>query len=335
MYFKIILIALIVFACLIIAYPETRLGLKELIKKHPFLSGSLLCLVLVIITFLYFPPLFRLVAIDFWEIPLTVYKDGTVEVVELADLGSIGDIFGSLNSFISSIALCAVAFSAWLQVKSLKETRIATKNQLAEVRNTRLTDQFYSLMTFKNEMLYQLNFKVNKCFEEYIEGEDAKKFKNINAFEALKLLSSSFKKHVEFDTELSSSKYNVRLKRFENILNGIFAEDVNELISYFYIYGELIKLVERAEDDEELRETLKSVLRNTMLQEEQLVLFWFASIFKEINSSLENSELFNKFHYPMYQKFALKFHKESHFKSKSWKEYYKNNATQPELGLFD
>ena len=130
-YFIIILFALVL---IIFLEPESRVKLKDLIKEHSFLSGSLLCLILVIFIFLYFPIFFKFIATDFWKIPLTVYKDGTVEVVELADLGSIGDIFGSLNSFISSIALCAVALSTWLQVTSLKETRQANERQLKLAR---------------------------------------------------------------------------------------------------------------------------------------------------------------------------------------------------------
>ena len=46
------------------------------------------------------------------------------------NLGSIGDIYGSLNTLVSSIALLAVAFTTYLQVISLKETRKANSKQL-------------------------------------------------------------------------------------------------------------------------------------------------------------------------------------------------------------
>ncbi|MDC4542035.1 hypothetical protein NQ781_18430, partial [Acinetobacter baumannii] len=73
----------------------------------------------VLLTYPYF---FNWWAINFWGVPQE-------ELSDLTKLGPLGDIYGSLNTLISSIALSAVAFSAYLQVTSLKETRIANKEQ--------------------------------------------------------------------------------------------------------------------------------------------------------------------------------------------------------------
>lgn len=285
MYFKIILIALIVFACLIIAYPETRLGLKELIKKHPFLSGSLLCLVLVIITFLYFPPLFRLVAIDFWEIPVTVYKDGTVEVVELADLGSIGDIFGSLNSFISSIALCAVAVSTWLQVTSLREARDANKQQLElaekshqeqlkESRNAVFVNQFYSLLNYKRE---KFNNIVMECkFPVKSNGD-----KVINALTVMQILITDFITKLDKNSKYFESMpvEDIR-EEFFKISDSLFNEPISPLISYFFIYKNLISLIQESLLEAKDKANYLDIMCNSMFQEEQMILFRFHQYFR-------------------------------------------------------
>lgn len=286
----------------------------------------LIVIFLVIFTFLTFPVFFSLWAKYFWNM-------NSESIESFGKLGPLGDIYGSLNAFVSSVALCAVAYSTWLQITAIKQTKDATNEQLTESRNMRLTDQFYALMTFKNEMLYQLRFKCHLPWEEYIEINS--KTKNIDAFEALKLIAGAFKKLICIDDNYLKLNYKDRLKVFEVLMGNLFAEEVNELVSYFYIYGELIKMINNAQVSENIKENLKSVLRNTMLQEEQIVLFFFASIFKEINLSLKDSEIFNKFHYPMYHKFALKFHNESHFKSDGWKVLFRENQTQPELGLFD
>ncbi|OTS02606.1 hypothetical protein CAT24_09095 [Acinetobacter pittii] len=241
---------------------------------------------------------------------------------DFKDFGPFGDIYGSLNTLISSIALCAVAFSTWLQVTSLKETREATASQLAEAKNVALSNQFYSLMTFKNEMLYQMKFQAKN--NETQAKEHGKWTRDVNAMEALSLIANKFKKTIH--SREKYSKPAIRLNHFENLMKNLFEEEVSQLISYFYIYGDLIRLINNADVDEKIKENLKSVLRNTMLQEEQIVLFWFASIFEELNNSLENSGLFNKFHYGFYRDFALKFHKESHFKSDSWKKVFDENG---------
>jgi hypothetical protein len=243
------------------------------------------------------------------------------------NFGAVGDTYGSLNTLVSSLALAGVVYSLYFQSISSKEAK-QTSN------NSALTDQFYALMTFKNEMFYQLKFEKILSYDESRKNNN-QPTKMISGFDALNLIAEKFRIRLILDDEILDSKYSKRLTYFEKFMDSIFVDEVNSMISYFYIHGELIKLINNAEVSEEVKESLKSILRNTMLQEEQIVLFYFASIFKEINFSLKDSEIFNKFHYPTYHRFALKFHNESHFKSDGWKELFKENPTQPEPSLFD
>lgn len=324
MYFKIILIALIVFACLIIAYPETRLGLKELIKKHPFLSGSLLCLVLVIITFLYFPPFFRLVAIDFWEIPLTVYKDGTVEVVELADLGSIGDIFGSLNSFISSIALCAVAFSTWLQVTSLRETRESNRKQLLlaqeahdeQIKESQLsnfTNSFYALLNYKNSQ------HKNLVFENKIDG------KTYNGSEVFRLFYNKFNLLLRTnwkDWEVDQfNKQNVK-QEFDDYVLEAYGGYYPDIYTYFHVYVEILQLITTSKISNNEKKLYKNILINSMSLSEQVTLFWIGAYIVRVDIFIRGNRIFHQFYQPAYENFAFKFYDESCFATVTWKRIF-------------
>ena len=77
--------------------------------------------------------------------------------------GAVGDIYGSLNTLISSIALCAVAFSTWLQVTSLKETRDSNAKQLnlaKEMHDAQIKESKYS--NFINIYNSLMNYKLTK-----------------------------------------------------------------------------------------------------------------------------------------------------------------------------
>lgn len=317
---------LLVSSCTIIIVILIALSFKSYPSIKKWLTTGkvnyfwLIVIFMVIFTFLTFPVFFSLWAKYFWNM-------NSESIESFGKLGPLGDIYGSLNAFVSSAALCAVAYSTLLQLKALGEAKNSSNNSA-------LTDQFYSLMTFKNEMFYQLKFEKKLSYEESLRNNN-QTTKIISGFEALTLIAEKIRKSAIYDDQILHSNYLRRLRYFNEFMDSIFTQEVNSLISYFYIHGELIKLINNAEVAEEVKESLKSILRNTMLQDEQIVLFYFASVFKNINLSLENSEIFNKFHLPMHHKLALKFHKESHFKSDAWKVLFRKNQTQPEPGLFD
>jgi uncharacterized membrane protein len=311
MYFKIILIALIAYLLILIAYPETRLWLKELIKKHPFLSGSLTCLVFVIITFLYFPLLFKSIAIEFWGIPTTVFQDGSVEVAQLVDLGPIGDIFGSLNSFISSIALCAVAFSTWLQVTSLKEARetnqkqllLAEKShqeQLKETKYSIFSNMFYELLNQKNQRYQNLVYKgpyvelhidqvvnlINEKFDNYIlhEWVDVSLLK----------IEDIQKAYMQTLREITREKDDLKGDKFSN------------LFLYFRCYTNLYDLINRSELEIEDKEFFKKLVKDSMTIGEQVTLFWIGAFDHDANQMLRNQVL-DAFFEVRVMPFAVKF----------------------------
>lgn len=272
---------------------------------------------LLVVIWLFFPAIFNWWAEFAWHIPHD-------ELKKVSDLGPLGDIYGSLNTLISSVALCAVAFSTWLQVTSLKETRDANKKQLdfaemahnaqiSETISTLFSSKFYSLLSFKNERLNQIKLHV------LIEGKEVQ----VDGLGALRKIAAVFLVEMtRAENEIVNYEYKQLIRHFTKTMAENFSDRVNPIISYFYMYGDLIKLINESEITLKEKEFYKSILRNSMLQEEQIAFFWLAAIFNELNKSLENSEIFNQFHNQRYVGFALKFHKKSHFKSKGWKAIF-------------
>lgn len=308
MYFKIILIALVAYVLLLIAYPETRLWLKELIKKFPFLSGSLTCLVLVIITFLYFPPLFKSIAIEFWGIPTTVFQDGSVEVTELADLGPIGDIFGSLNSFISSIALCAVAYSTILQIKELRLSRQTYKDQLSETKFSNFSNLFYSLLNHKQAQVNNLMIT-----NQGVTYDSYKIF-----IELTKELSNLCKNKWNNIDEIKEEMVRQELVEFASKTFGNYFHA--QIHSYFLVYSDLLNLINRADISKENKDFFKRVLSNTMSGPEQISLLWVSSYRNDLSESLNDSQIFRLFYSDNLLPFAKKFHDKSHFSNTNFLE---------------
>lgn len=245
--------------------------------------------------------------------------------------GAVGDIYGSLNAFVSSIALCAVAYSTWLQVTSLKETRKMNKDQMkltkevhdeqmTESRNAIFATKFYSLLNFKNERLNQIKLSIYGDNREEIQ---------VDGVVAISKMSKIFLTELHENREEIESyeKYQL-LSHFRKVIPIVFIDLVNPIISYFYIYENLINLINDADISVKDREFFKSILRNSMFQEEQMVLFWIAPIFENLENALKDSELFNQFHRQRFHKYALKFHKKSHFKSEGWKKLFDTNQTE-------
>lgn len=247
------------------------------------------------------------------------------------EFGAIGDIYGSLNTFISSIALCAVAYSTWLQVTSLKETResnikqleLAEKihdEQIQESRNAIFANQFYSLLNFKKDRLNNLSLVYG---EVDANGEKITKF--VPALHVIEDLSEKFIEILTNNNDEYKGLSNEILKNeFVYKYIDLGYGSISFLSSYFRIYSDLCSLIRNSELTKSEKDFYKSVLSNSMFLHEQILLFWIAPIINDFD--LENSEIFTLFdQFTEFKNFALQFHKASHFKSETWKEYFNNN----------
>lgn len=262
------------------------------------------------------------------------------------EFGAIGDIYGSLNTFISSIALCAVAYSTWLQVTSLKETRVTNKRQLKlaedshkeqlkESRNAIFASQFYSLLNYKKDKLnsIELNFITDELIEKEkvsdLNVEKSKTNRNrklvkINGLSVIQKMVEEFNDFSKYHPlELSKFSTSELLVDFYTVSEKKFDDPISPIISYLYIYKDLTELISRANISIEDKDHFKSIVRNSMFQEEQILLFWVSPIFVNLRFFLKDSELFNQFGLNQgYSNYALKHHEKSHFHLKEWKDFF-------------
>lgn len=263
-----------------------------------------------------FPFIFKLL-IEAYKFP----KDFT-------NFGAFGDIYGSLNTLISSIALCAVAFSTYLQVTSIRETRETNTKQLKlakeahdeqvkESRNAIFANKFYSLLNFKENKLSTVVLTKKKETDS-----DFQEFEEVSGLKGMEDLA------LEFHTIMSSNKNayvsyypGELLEEFNQTVERLGYNSVSLLLSYFHIYIDLLNLIGTSNISENDKNFYKSVLSNSMYQYEQVLFFWISPMFGALD--LRDSEIFTMFGYTeVFEDFALQFHDISHFKHDEWKNIF-------------
>ncbi|MDC5111924.1 hypothetical protein NRA17_13130 [Acinetobacter baumannii] len=249
---------------------------------------------------------------------------------DFKDFGPFGDIYGSLNTLISSIALCAVAYSTWLQVTSLKETREVNAKQLKiaqqsheeqvkESRNAIFANQFYSLLNYKKDKFNSLEFEKRKSSNE-----------KLKALAAIQTLNHMFNLYLDVDPAFYD-KYEVEeiYQQFFGACEQLFIESISPLISYFYLYKNLINLINKSDLTPKEKALYIDILSNSMFQEEQLFIFWISAFLPDLKSSFDNSLLLNQLVYQeKYKNYGLRFHHKRTFRTESWYEIFDKNDQQ-------
>ncbi|HAV4443006.1 TPA: hypothetical protein JIR18_13965 [Acinetobacter baumannii] len=282
------------------------------------LIGILLIFFIVLPIWSYFPLIFSKI-IGHTLGDLSLYGE---------NLGSIGDIYGSLNTLVSSIALLAVAFTTYLQVISLKETRKANSKQLnlakdahdeqiKESRNAIFANQFYSLLNYKLSKYKSLEFECN-------DSQYTEQGKCINGLGVFQILTQYFINEIERRPELFNDRDEADLRHhFMTISTIFFKQPITALLSYFYIYKDLLDLIIKSKLDDEDKALYLNVVSNSMFLEEQMLLFWISPLYLDLKNSIENSRLLNQIWYDdSLKKYAIKFHKKRTFRVKTWTKMF-------------
>lgn len=298
-------------AWVVLAVGFFAVGLKFFpnLKKW-LITGKVSYVWLIAITFglfvmLTYPYFFNWWAINFWGV-----TEG-----ELSDLGPLGDIYGSLNSLISSIALCAVAYSAWLQVTSLKETRLVNNLQIRESRNAIFTTKFYSLLSYKEEILRSLNIT--------FEGKtyQGREIFSIYVIYIDNLFDNEWKDLNHFDKKL----LNAEIRKCNKIVND--GKEFSDWYSYFLQTVNLINLIKNSNIDSDEKKYFYNILRSSMSMHEQLTLFWVAPATPQVYDFLRGIRIFNLFFNRKLIPFAKHFYDESCFNNKSWGDVFNKTPT--------
>ncbi|MFW1756541.1 hypothetical protein ACG9Y4_05345 [Acinetobacter guillouiae] len=221
-------------------------------------------------------------------------------------LGAVGDIYGSLNTLVSSIALLAIAFTTYLQVVSLRETRAVNNEQIKESRHSVFTAKFYGLMNYKLELLHTL--KVKDKDNEYKGYEIFVLFHN----KMSELLSNEWLELYNIDDKELQEEFH----KFARQING--SKEFANWFSYFLIYAELIKLIKNSKIEKHEKSFFEKVVRNSMTMEEQVTLFWIAPFVPKIYPHLKESRIFSVFYNHKYIAYGNRFYDKTYFDSSNW-----------------
>lgn len=203
--------------------------------------------------FLTYPFFFNWWALNFWGVP-----EG--ELSDYTKLGPLGDIYGSLNTLISSIALCAVAYSTWIQTTSLRETRISNEKQLSESKHAIFSDMFYNLLMHSKDTVNALTIKGKHKTEILNDASD--KFSE--------LLKNEWKHNLE---NLTRENVRISLRNFVDEISD--CQRSTGFYSSFYNYKTLISFVKKEKEGQEQDFYLK-IISNSMSYTEKKILLWLA-----------------------------------------------------------
>ena len=269
----------------------------------------LLLILLILLVWIYFPFIFmNLMNWMGWI--------GT-DIKGYSEFGAIGDIYGSLNTFISSIALCGVAFTTYLQVKSLDETRISNQNIHQANEFAQFTSQFYGLLNYKNERVKLLCLK--NGVEEIIGFEVFRAYH----LEYLKVIKNEWKNNCEsLESQDIKNMLNIISKRLNK---GKYYYEVS---NYFNLYIQIFSLIDNTNLSEAQREFAIDLVKSSMTLSEQVTMFFITPFKNRLYVSLEDKEIFNTFYHKKYIPFAKKFYNESFFSNNNWKSTF-NDIENP------
>ncbi|OUY08731.1 hypothetical protein [Acinetobacter populi] len=197
------------------------------------------------------------------------------------NFGAVGDIYGSLNTLISSIALCAIAYSTWLQVTSLKETRETNQQQLRESQNAIFINEFYNLLNYNRNI-----------FNSLVITNSKESLKAIDIFSKLsdeftRLLNEEWKDRID---TLTPSEVRLALRTF---IRKISDETKSTgFYSAFNFYPTIINYVKVEQSGDEKKKLLyMNIIGNSMYYGEKKALLWLAVNSQSYRDALMDSNL--------------------------------------------
>jgi len=274
------------------------MGLTTLQK---FVLG-LVALILLIIGWGMFPLFFKWLMIEI----------GTGKT-NLEDFGPLGDIYGSLNTLFTSATLIFVVYATLLQRQANEDARDAMAKQLRQARNTtrkqirqsqlatrrqlalaqathdaKMKESKYSI--FSN-MFYALLNQKQSCFNNLkLEDKDGKtitadKLFYLISIEFFKLVKSEWKDIQFVSKEQTWHKLNEFIKKNNN------NQSFTDFYSYLGYYSTLLRLINRADIEEDDRIFFRNILKASISASEKVALLWAAANMKELNNSLVGSGL--------------------------------------------
>ncbi|HCQ9968290.1 TPA: hypothetical protein OMQ72_001204 [Acinetobacter baumannii] len=338
-----------------------------------------LVILFILILWIIFPLIFKE-----WVFSLLVNPPFTIE--NYASLGPIGDIFGGLTAFFTSLTLIIVLYTAYLQrqankdareamEKQLQQAKHATELQLREARRALeiqmeqarqaasdqiahasllneiqlkhaqqasyeqlevarasyqgqieesryaiFSNMFYSLLNYKQNIFSSLELN------EIIKIDEKKwRTEKRNTLQIIRMIANHFYNNVIKAHPVAYAEFTIEevRKDFYQYTNSTFEGTIHIFLSYFLIYVNILDLIKKSKLSESDKATFKNILRNSMFQDEQVILFWISPLFLNIKSALEGSEIFTQFEYEeAFKYYALRHYNDTYFGSIKWKQMF-------------
>ncbi|MDC4354107.1 hypothetical protein ABB083_00170 [Acinetobacter baumannii] len=275
----------------------------------------------------------------------------------IEDFGTLGDIYGSLNTLFTSATLLIVIYSASLQRQANKDARKAMANQLRQAKeatesqlrqakeaseeqlkqarestkqqielardthSSQIKETQYSI--FSNIFYSLLNQKHERSRVIFFEKDDQKidlyqMFEFVNA-KIFNLVDNQWK-------DVSNVTISDLKKEFDLLLveKNKFSQSPN-IYTYFLIYIDLFNLIRDSELEEKDKNFFKTVITNSMTIGEQLTFLWISAFTPVLLNELKDTQVFDYFYHENLRSFVFKFHKKSHFRQKNFTEDWPNN----------
>lgn len=314
---------------------KTPLNFQEIVKDKFWLiiTGSLI----VAIGYLYFylPQVFEWLAVEFWGVPSsTITEDGKTKVLQLTDLGPLGDIYGSLNTLFTSATLAFVIYATLLQRqanndareamakqlrqarnatrKQLRQSQLSTKRQLALAQATHDAQMKESKYAIFSNMFYAA---LNQKHERFNMIEIRKDDKHLNIIQILliindelfRLITQEWKDISQLERDEVHSKYMDTMKKISMESDFDIGDNLSNLSLYLVGYGNIFELINRNNLSKEDEYFFKCIVRDSMTIGEQVAMFWLAAFNYDVRIILEKNQVISNFFDERMMPFAVKF----------------------------
>lgn len=243
--------------------------------------------------------------------------------LEFATLGPIGDIFGGLTAFFTSLTLIIVLYSAYLQRKANKDAREAMAEQLKQARestiqqldlarathDTQLQESRYSI--FINGFNSLLNYKHNR----YMSIQTTKGSRTYQAHEVFTHLNIGLRDYMENDWKDISKVTPEQIERdFYSVMSEISnIRNHTELMGYFTTISDLYNFINRSSINDDDKEFYKSMVLNSLSTGEQAALYWIGAFRSEFNTLARNERCFDFAYHEDMMPFSIKFYSKECF----------------------
>ncbi len=204
---------------------KTPINYQEFAKDKFWLIFTSVTIVAVAYLYFYLPQVFKWLAVDIWGIPASsLGEDKEIKVLQLTDLGPLGDIYGSLNTLFTSATLAFVVYATLLQRQANADARSAMFDQLQQAKDA-TKDQLQQAKDASDEQLRQARDALTAQLDQ---AKDLTEQQIINAKELantqLKQANASTAQQLELalathEAQIQESRNSIFTNQFYALLN--------------------------------------------------------------------------------------------------------------------